>query len=178
MAPEQQVLTRAGNSDRIGSGGITSKVESARRASRSGANVVIAPASHPAIITELVSGADVGTLFPRVGLPLRARKHWIAFTLRPRGTLILDDGAVKAVAAGKNSLLPIGVLGVRGQFNPGDAVRLVAIDGTEIGRGLTRLGALDVARSAGKKGAELENVFGNGGSDAVVVHKDDLVVQP
>ncbi len=55
---------------------------------------------------------------------------------------------------------------------------LVAIDGTEIGRGLTRLGALDVARSAGKKGAELEIVFGNGGSDAVVVHKDDLVVQP
>jgi glutamate 5-kinase len=178
MAADQQVLTRAGNSDRIGSGGITSKVESARRASRSGANVVIAPASHPAIITELVSGADVGTLFPRVGLPLRARKHWIAFTLRPRGTLILDDGAVKALSAGKHSLLPIGVLGVRGQFNPGDAVRLVAIDGTEIGRGLTRLGALDVARSAGKKGAELENVFGNGGADAVVVHKDDLVVQP
>ncbi len=63
------------------------------------------PASHPAIITELVSGADVGTLFPRVGLPLRARKHWIAFTLRPRGTLILDDGAVKARSpAGKHGL--------------------------------------------------------------------------
>ncbi len=63
MAPDQQVLTRTGNSDRIGSGGITSKVESARRASRSGANVVIAPASHPSIITELVSGGDVERCF-------------------------------------------------------------------------------------------------------------------
>lgn len=178
MAPDQPVLTRKGNSDRIGSGGITSKVEAARRASRSGANVVIAPAFRPEVVPEILSGADVGTLFPRVGLPLRARKHWIAFTLRPRGTLLLDDGAVKAVTSGKSSLLPVGVLGVRGQFDSGDAVRLVAIDGTEVGRGLTRLGALDVARCAGKKGAELETLLGPGAADVVVVHKDDLVVQP
>jgi glutamate 5-kinase len=130
------------------------------------------------VLHEIVRGEDVGTLFPRLGLPLRARKHWIAFTLRPRGTLILDDGAVRAMRGGKSSLLPIGVVGVRGQFNPGDAVRLVALDGSEVGRGLTRLGALDVARSAGRKGPELENLFGSGGADSVVVHKDDLVVTP
>ncbi len=176
MADDAIVLAQASSGERVGSGGITSKVDAARKASRSGAAVVIAPAQRPEVIADIVSGGDVGTLFPRVGTALRARKHWIAFTLRPRGTLILDDGAVRAMRGGKSSLLPIGVVGVRGQFNPGDAVRLVSLDGSEVGRGLTRLGALDVARSAGKKGAELENVFGSGSSDAVVVHKDDLVV--
>ena len=138
--------------------------------------MVIAPASEPSILTSILSGEDVGTLVPRVGEALRARKHWIAFTLRPRGTLLLDAGAVRVVLEGKSSLLPVGVLGLRGQFNPGDAVRLVAPDGAEVGRGLTRLGALDVARAAGKKGGELDLVFGEGGKDTLIVHKDDLVV--
>lgn len=164
------------NGQVVGSGGISSKLDAARKASRSGATVVIAPASEPSILTSILSGADVGTVVPRIASPLRARKHWIAFTLRPRGTLLLDTGAVRVVLEGKSSLLPIGVLGVRGQFNPGDAVRLVAPDGAEVGRGLTRLGALDVARAAGKKGSELDLVFGEGGKDTLIVHKDDLVI--
>jgi glutamate 5-kinase len=89
---------------------------------------------------------------------------------------LLDAGAAAAMRAGINSLLPVGVLGVRGQFNPGDSVRLVGPDGSEIARGLTRLGALDVARSAGKKGHELDLLFGIAGADVLVVHKDDLVL--
>ena len=164
------------NGQAVGSGGMSSKLDAARKACRSGAAVVIAPASEPSILTSILSGEDVGTLVPRVGEALRARKHWIAFTLRPRGTLLLDAGAVRVVLEGKSSLLPVGVLGLRGQFNPGDAVRLVAPDGAEVGRGLTRLGALDVARAAGKKGGELDLVFGEGGKDTLIVHKDDLVV--
>jgi glutamate 5-kinase len=160
----------------VGSGGIHSKVDAARKASRSGANVVIAPAKRPSILTDLFAGVDLGTAFPRTGATLRARKHWIAFTLRPRGAVLLDDGAAVALKNGKSSLLPIGVVGVRGEFNPGDAVRLVAPDGVEIGRGLTRLGALDASRSAGKKGPELSNLFGSDGPDVVVVHRDDLVL--
>jgi glutamate 5-kinase len=159
-----------------GSGGISSKLDAARKACRSGASVVIAPALRQNVLGELISGADVGTLFPRTGSPLRARKHWIAFTLRPRGDLLLDEGAARAMRGGKSSLLPIGVLGVRGQFDPGDSVRLLGPDGVEVARGLTRLGALDVARSAGKKGRELHLLFGTDGADLVIVHKDDLVV--
>jgi glutamate 5-kinase len=77
---------------------------------------------------------------------------------------------------GKSSLLPIGVVGVSGEFNAGDAVRLLGVDGVEVARGLTRLGTVDVARAAGKKGAELEASFGAAASELVVVHKDDLVV--
>jgi glutamate 5-kinase len=162
--------------ERVGSGGILSKVDAARKASRSGAAVVIAGATRAGVLGAIFAGEDVGTFFPPLGRAMRARKHWIAYTLRPRGAILLDEGACRAVSAGKSSLLPIGVLGVRGEFNPGDAVRLVGADGSEIGRGLTRLGALDAARSAGKKGDELTLLFGSNGADVVVVHKDDLVI--
>jgi len=151
-------------------------VDAARKATRSGAAVVIAPAGRPNVLNDIVAGADVGTLFPSLGPALKARKHWIAFTLRPKGTLLLDAGAVRAMREGKSSLLPVGVVGVSGEFNAGDAVRLVGLDGIEIARGLTRLGTADVARAAGKKGAQLEVSFGTSASEIVVVHKDDLVI--
>jgi glutamate 5-kinase len=173
---EDEVQIRSDSGERVGTGGIQSKVDAARKACHSGASAVIASATLPGVLTAVLAGEDVGTAFPRRGLPLRARKHWIAYTLRPRGAILLDAGAVRAVRAGKSSLLPIGVLGVRGEFNPGDAVRLLSEGGVEIGRGLTQLGAPDAARSAGKKGDELELVFGSNGRDLVVVHKDDLVV--
>lgn len=165
----------APSSDRVGSGGMASKVDAASKGSRSGASVVIARAA-AGTLGAVLRGEDVGTLVPAEGRSLRARQHWIAYTLRPRGTVLIDAGAAKALAAGKSSLLPVGVVGVRGQFNPGDSVRLQTTDGVEVGRGLTRLGAVDVARAAGLKGAELERSFGVGARELVVVHRDDLVV--
>lgn len=159
----------------VGTGGMSSKIDAARKAVRSGASVVIGPAGRPNVILDILAGEDIGTLFPRKGRELRARQHWIAYTLRPRGAILLDAGAAEAVKAGQSSLLPVGVLGLRGQFNPGDSVQLLAPSGEEVGRGLTQLGALDVARAAGKKGSELEMLFGATGKDLVVVHKDDLV---
>jgi glutamate 5-kinase len=176
MAPDDVAKVLPSSGARVGSGGISSKVDAARKGARSGASVVIAPATIRGILSMIVRGDDVGTLFPCVEAPLRARQHWIAYTLRPRGTLVIDAGATTAVRSGRASLLPIGVLGVRGEFEPGDAVQIVGPDGSEIGRGLARLGALDAARAAGKKGKDLEAVLGSGTADAVLVHKDDLVV--
>jgi glutamate 5-kinase len=176
MSADAQMVQLESKGDRMGSGGMASKVDAARKACRSGASVVIAPAGRPNVLVEIVAGADVGTLFPQRGLPLKARKHWIAFTLRPKGTLLLDAGAVRAMREGKSSLLPVGVVGVSGEFNAGDAVRLIGVDGVEVARGLTRLGTVDVARAAGKKGPELETAFGAAASELVIVHKDDLVV--
>jgi glutamate 5-kinase len=158
-----------------GSGGIVSKVEAARKACRSGAHAVVARATLEHVLTRIVAGQDVGTLFLPAGNALRARKHWIAYTLRPRGTVVLDDGAVQALKSGNKSLLPIGVLGVRGKFDPGDAVRLVGADGAEVARGLSRISALEVARAAGI----CRDATGNVEAEAlppVVVHKDDLVL--
>lgn len=175
MKDDAELGTVASAGERLGSGGIQSKLDAAYKASHSGASVVIADAARPSVIRDVLAGADVGTLVPRRA-PLRARHHWIAYTLRPRGTVLVDAGAEKALRGGKSSLLPIGVLGVRGEFNAGDAVRLVGPAGDEIGRGLTRLGALDVSRAAGKALAELELAFGVNAKEIVVVHKDDLVI--
>ena len=171
-------ITSIDRQDSVGSGGMGSKLDAARKACRSGANVVIASALRRHVLADILRGRNVGTHFVAKVGTLRARKHWIAYTLRPRGDILLDPGAVRAVASGRSSLLPVGVLGVRGQFNPGDAVRLVAADGTEVGRGLARVGAMEVALAAGKEGSSLELAFGPRGVDLVIVHKDDLVTDP
>jgi glutamate 5-kinase len=158
-----------------GTGGMASKVEAARRAMLAGASVVVADARDPRIISAILAGDDVGTLFVPHPQRIQARKHWIAFTLRPRGAILLDQGAVAAVVERGRSLLPVGVLGVRGEFGPGDAVTLVGPDGREVGRGLARLGASETARIAGKKSEDLVALRGEDG-DVVVVHRDDLVL--
>jgi len=150
----------------VGTGGMASKLEAARRATLAGAHVVIADARRPNVLSDVTSGADVGTWFCAAGNRMNARRYWIAFTLRPRGDVVLDAGAAEAVKHGNKSVLCVGVLGVRGDFHEGDAVRLLAPSGAEIGRGLTRLDAMDAARAAGRKGEQ----------DGVLVHKDDLVV--
>src|SRR5690606_5247979 len=121
-----------GSPDQVGRGGIASKLDAAHKARRSGALVVIADAGQPGIVAQVLAGEDVGTCFSPVGQTLRARQHWILYTLRPRGTILVDAGAARALTERGSSLLPIGVVGIRGDFRRGDAVRIVSPDGTEV----------------------------------------------
>jgi glutamate 5-kinase len=157
----------------VGTGGMSSKVEAARRATLAGANVVVADARSPSVLGEILSGADVGTLFVAAPERLSAKKYWISFTLRPRGDVLLDRGAARAVLAKGKSVLSVGVLGVRGDFRAGDAVRLLDPDGVELARGLARCSAVDAARVAGRTREELAGALAD---LAVVVHADELVV--
>jgi glutamate 5-kinase len=154
----------------VGTGGMASKVEAARRATLAGVHVVITAAREPNILDRVVAGEDVGTLFPAVSQRLSARKHWIAYTLRPRGVILIDRGAVEAVCTKNRSILAVGVLGIRGNFLPGDAISVTDPDGLEIARGLASLSATDTARVAGQRAEER-------GED-VVVHRDNLVILP
>jgi glutamate 5-kinase len=157
----------------VGTGGMASKVEAARRATLAGANVVVADARSAETLPRVLAGDDVGTLFVAASERLSAKKHWIAFTLRPRGDVLLDRGAAEAVRAKGKSVLSIGVLGVRGDFRAGDAVRLVDGDGRELARGLARCSAADAAMAAGKPREDLpEDLAGL----AILVHADELVV--
>jgi glutamate 5-kinase len=157
----------------IGKGGMASKVEAARRATLAGANVVVADALSPAVLDAVLAGEDVGTLFVASRKRLSAKKYWIAFTLRPRGELILDEGAAEAVRARGKSILSVGVLGVRGDFRAGDAVRIVDVSAREIARGLVRCGAGDAAMVAGKAREDLPESLAE---LALVVHADEIVV--
>ena len=153
----------------VGTGGMASKVEAARKATLAGANVVVADARVPGIVSAIARGDDVGTLFIAAATRLSARRHWIAFTLRPRGAVVLDRGAAEAIAKKGKSLLPVGVVGVRGDFRAGDAVAIFDPDGRELGRGLARLAAPEAAALAGRR-SEV------GAVEVVLVHRDDLVI--
>lgn len=156
-------LVRAGKSD-VGTGGMASKVEAARRAGQAGAWVVLADARDPEALEQVLAGKDVGTLFVPSGKRLAARKHWIAYTLRPKGDVLLDAGAARAIGGDRRSVLSVGVVAVRGEFAIGDAVRLVTPEGVEIGRGLARVSVSEAARVAGP-----------GDESVIIVHRDDLV---
>ena len=136
----------------------------------SGAHDDNAAAREPEVVTRVLAGEDIGTLFGGVTRRLGARKHWIAYTLRPRGAILVDRGAAQAIASNQRSILAVGVLGVRGSFAPGDAVSIVDPDGVEIARGLAKLSAVDAARAAGTRPDD--------DAETVMVHKDDLVVLP
>jgi len=156
-------------------GGMESKLEAARRASLRGLPVVIADARNPTVLPDVLSGADIGTLVLPQGSPLASRKHWIAYTLKPRGSVLVDAGAVRALVERQGSLLPAGALGVRGDFAQGGPVCILAPDGHEIARGLCRYGMQDVARLAGVRATDIATRIGHYAGDAIV-HRDDLVV--
>jgi glutamate 5-kinase len=160
----------------VGTGGMASKLAAARTAGAAGIATVIADGGRAHTLAHVFDGdADVGTLLLADGDALGHRKHWIAHTLRPQGTIRLDAGAARAVADGKRSLLPSGVLAVEGGFGVGDCVRLVDADGTEIARGLVSYGAVDLDKIKGAHSKEIAGRLGYKGSDEVV-HRDDLVI--
>jgi len=156
-------------------GGMESKLEAARRATLRGLPVVIADARDPEVLPSILSGVDCGTLVLPQGSPLASRKHWIAYTLKPKGSVLVDAGAAKALSERRSSLLPAGVLGVRGDFMQGDAISILAPEGGEIARGLCRYGMHDVARLAGARASEIAARLGHYAGDAIV-HRDDLVL--
>ncbi len=173
--PERAAALVSGGQTDLGSGGMGSKLEAARRATLRGIPSVIADARDARVLARVLSGEDVGTLFTPKGSRLASRKHWIAYTLRPRGTIIVDAGAAEAIRGGRRSLLPAGIAGVRGDFSPGDAVTLVDLGGIEIARGLCRYGTRDAARIAGAGTRDIGAILGFHGGDEVV-HRDDLVL--
>ncbi len=169
-------ITRAasGSASAFGRGGMTTKLEAARSAARSGATTIICHSGLRDGLLRVAAGERVGTIF-LPGDRLASRKHWLAFTTRPRGTLTLDEGAVRAVRDGGRSLLAAGIVEVRGSFGIGDTVSCVDPSGNEIARGLTSYASDDIARLRGRSAKEIRAVLGYSHGDAVV-HRDDLVV--
>ena len=161
--------------DDVGLGGMQSKVEAARRATLHGLPVAIGPAASADFLDRLVRGEDVGTLMLPHGSPLPSRKHWIAYTLKPKGRIAVDAGACRALQKRKSSLLPAGVISVTGSFHVGDAVSIVSEAGAELARGLARYDAADVRRLAGGQSEQIAQRVANHVGDEIV-HRDDIVL--
>ena len=159
----------------LGTGGMKSKLKAARLATAAGGAVVMANGSRDGVLDEVLSGEPVGTLFLPHGGSVPALKRWIGYTARPKGTLTLDAGAVRAVAEGGRSLLPVGVRGVAGNFGKGDLVTLADGNGVEVARGLSNYSAADAARIAGLDSAQVAGVLGVVPYEELV-HRDNLVV--
>jgi glutamate 5-kinase len=151
------------------------KIGAAQVAVRSGMHVVIANARRPDVITDVAHGADVGTWFVAREGRMEARRLWIAFALRVRGRVTVDAGAARALRGGAASLLGVGVTGCEGSFSAGDAVEVVAPDGTVVARGLIAYDATDVVRLAGLASDVAVATLGPG-FGREVIHRDDLAL--
>lgn len=170
------LLDLASGGNALGTGGMRSKLQAARKAAAAGIATVIADGRAPGTLARVLDpDADVGTLVLPVADRLARRKHWIAHTVKPAGTLHCDEGAAAAIRRHGRSLLPSGITGVSGRFEAGDCVSLVGPDGAEFARGLASYGAGEVARIAGRKSSDVETILGYEMGDAVV-HRNDLVV--
>jgi glutamate 5-kinase len=160
----------------VGTGGMATKVSAAKKAARFGVPTILAPGKQTGIITAILAGDEVGTVFlPAKDGLMNRRKHWIAYTLRPTGKLLVDAGARKALLENGTSLLPSGITGVEGRFERGSCVRVCGPDGVEIARGLADYSSSEVARLAGHKSSKIEEILGYRYDDEVV-HRDNLVL--
>ncbi len=158
-----------------GSGGMRTKLQAARVAARAGIPLVIANSARPQVLQEILAGAPVGTLFLPDGKRLAGRKRWLAFYQRPKGELVVDEGAIRALREEGKSLLPAGVQALSGQFQRGDLVRVVDPQGQEVARGLVNYSALELARIRGLSSREVAASLGPG-ADEEVIHRDNLVL--
>jgi glutamate 5-kinase len=172
VTPEIEAMAGAAGSG-LSRGGMQTKLEAAKIATAAGTHMVIASGrvEHP--LSAIEKGAR-STWFVTAANPVTARKKWIAGSLEPKGTLTIDAGAVTALRRG-NSLLPVGVMRIEGDFARGDAVIIRGPDGAEIARGLCAYDAEDAHKIRGRSSSDIDTILGFSGR-AEMVHRDDLVV--
>ncbi len=173
---DSQIVSMAGGPGESGSGGMSSKVLAAKRTAHMGVPTVIADGRRGGVLTRVLNGDLVGTLFLPSAEKLASRKHWIAYSSgRPRGTLVIDDGAAKALRELKKSLLPAGVKDVLGDFESGSMIRCMDSSGSEIARGVTCFSSDQIRMIMGRHSEEIEKVLGTCPGEEVI-HRDDLVL--
>jgi glutamate 5-kinase len=159
----------------LGTGGMKSKLKAARVAAAAGGAVVMANGSVDGILDRIFAADEIGTLFLPHGDPVSAWKRWLGFTAQPKGTIRIDDGAVRAVVEKGKSLLPVGVRGVEGTFGKGDVVKVLGPTGAEVARGLTNYPTETAARLSGLNSSQMKDALGTVPYPELI-HRDNLAV--
>ena len=174
ITPEVEAMASHAKS-KLGSGGMQSKLRAAKIVSAGGGSSFIGPGREPDILRKLFSGEMVGTFFLPHKEQISGRKRWIASVLKPKGRLILDEGACRALVKHNRSLLPSGIKEVEGEFGVGDAVHCTSHDGDNIAVGLINYGSIDIKKIQGYHSREIERILGYCDSEEVM-HRDNIVL--
>ena len=168
-------MVAGGGRGDLGRGGMLTKLRAARLAARSGAFTLILGGRVPDVLVRARAGEDMGTLLTPDQERQAARKQWLAGHLNTRGTLVLDGGAVKGVCEGGRSLLPVGVLRVKGRFQRGEMVSCVDETGREVARGLVSYDADEAARIIGHPSERISGLLGYVAEEELI-HRDNMVL--
>jgi glutamate 5-kinase len=164
-----------GSQSQVGTGGMRSKILTARKVAAYGAPMVIVNGKKSGVLQALFEGRDIGTLFlPKLDKQ-DSRKHWIAYTVTSSGRLMIDDGGREALVHKGKSLLPGGIVEVDGNFKIGDCVTCVDRAGNAFARGLVKYSAAELELIKGLKTSQISSVLGHKDYDEVI-HRDDLVI--
>jgi glutamate 5-kinase len=174
ITPEIEAMAGAAESE-LSRGGMRTKIEAGKIATTGGTQMVIASGQIDHPLRAIQNGGRC-TWFLTPANPVTARKRWIAGSLEPKGTLIIDAGAVAALRGGR-SLLPAGVVRIEGDFVRGDAVVIRGPDGHEIGRGLTAYDSGHAEQIRGRSSSDIVHILGTEGR-AEMIHRDDMVIGP
>lgn len=174
ITPEIEKMAGTVNS-LVGTGGMLSKIKAARMVTSRGGASIIGPGREPDILTRIFAGEELGTFFLPEPQKMPGRKHWIAYTLRPKGFLVLDDGACRAIIGGGKSLLPSGIIEVRGKFGVGEPVHCLDRAGLVLAAGLVSYTSAAVGRIKGVKTSVIADILGYKDADEVI-HRDNLVI--
>ncbi len=169
--PESVWKAAGGSRTKLGTGGMLTKLQAAENARRSGTLVVIAKGDLPDVLIRLTKGEHIGTYILPVVDKLESRKRFMLAGARPRASIRIDAGAVKALQSG-GSLLPVGVTGSQGLFERGDIIKVKDTTGKDHAIGLTNYAAADLQRIKGRRSAEIEDILGYAYGDEVIHHNN------
>lgn len=172
---KEMELAAGGSGSAVGTGGMATKLSAAKKAGKSGAATLILNGKVFGILLQAMKGVDLGTLFLPAARSLTSRKHWIAFTLRPKGRIYVDAGASLVLRQEGRSLLPSGITMVEGEFERGSGVRICDPEGIEFARGVTDYDSGEIRRILGHRSSEIEDILGYRYEDEVI-HRDNLVL--
>ncbi|WP_089611702.1 glutamate 5-kinase [Dehalobacterium formicoaceticum] len=175
ITPEIEALA-GGAGSQLGSGGMQTKIQAARIAGNSGIPTVITQGKDLTLFDDILEGREVGTLFLPKEYKLHHRKRWIAYGAEIRGVLLVDQGAREAICTGGKSLLPIGVVGVEGHFEPGDIVSIQTADHQELARGIVDYDGENVRKIMGHQSQDIEGILGFKDYD-YIVHRNNMVLK-
>ncbi|WP_440903673.1 glutamate 5-kinase [Catenovulum sp. SX2] len=174
ITPEIYALA-GGTTNKIATGGMRTKIEAAEKATVNGVHTLIVNGTKGQVFDGLLQHAPQGTWFKRQASPIKARKHWLQYTLKAQGAIIVDNGAANALINKGASLLSIGIKETDGSFNKGDAVYIKDLAGKTLAKGICQYSDLELDKIKGLQSQKIIQVLGYCPSD-VIIHRDDLVI--